>query len=112
MICGIFFAFIIFLFEPKCLFKEIFHIPCTICGMTRSFKYILAGEFFLVIKSNLLSIPLFISLIVFYVIYFISLIFKKSYIYELYDRAVKNYKIIILVLLLNWVINIVKFLYY
>ena len=112
MISSIILAIIIFLFEPKCLFKEVFHIPCSICGMTGSFKYILAGEFFFAIKSNLLGIPLFISLIVFYISYFFSIIFKKNYIYKMYDRVVKNYKIIILFLLINWVLNIVKFLYY
>ena len=112
MISSIILAIIIFLFEPKCLFKEVFHIPCSICGMTRSFKYILKGNFLLALKSNLLSIPLFISLIVFYISYFFSIIFKKNYIYKMYDRVVKNYKIIILFLLINWVLNIVKFLYY
>ena len=112
MISSIILAIIIFLFEPKCLFKEVFHIPCSICGMTRSFKYILKCNFILALKSNLLSIPLFIWLIVFYASYSISLIFKKDFIYKIYDRVVTHYKMILLVLLINWVINIVKFLYY
>lgn len=112
MISSLLLAIIIFLFKPKCLFKEIFHIPCSICGMTRSFKYILKGNFLLALKSNLLSIPLFISLIFFYIAYFISFVFKKDYIYKIYEGIVRNYKLIILILFINWVINIVKFLYY
>lgn len=112
MISSILLAIIIFLFEPKCLFKEIFNIPCSICGMTRSFKYILKADFLLAIESNLLSIPLFVSLIFFYISYFFSIIFSKNYIYKMYDRVVRYYKVIILLLLINWVINIVKFLYY
>lgn len=112
MICSIIFAIIIFLFEPVCLFKRILTIPCPICGMTRAFKYILNGNFIRAIRFNLLSIPLFISIIVFYLLYFISIIFNKEYIYKFYDYIVKYYKVLILVLFINWLINIVKFLYY
>lgn len=112
MISGILLAIIIFLFEPKCLFKEIFNIPCSICGMTRAFKYILNGNFLLALKLNLLSVPLIICLIVFYLLYFISNVFNKNYIYKFYAFVVKNYKILIAILFINWVINIVKFLYY
>ena len=112
MISGILLAIIIFLFEPECLFKKIFIIPCSICGMTRAFKFILRGNLIIAFQINLLSIPLFIILIIFYLSYFISMIFKKNYIYKIYNIVVKNYKIIILILLINWITNIVKFLYY
>lgn len=112
MISGIVFAIIIFLFEPDCLFKRILTIPCPICGMTRAFKFILQGDFLMALKMNLLSIPLFISIVIFYITYIISFCFKKDYIYKLYDLVIKYYKIIILVLIINWGINIVKFLYY
>lgn len=112
MISGLILTVIIFLFKPDCFLKKIFTVPCPICGMTRAFKFILKRELISALKMNLLSIPLFISIIIFYITYFISIFFKKDYIYKMYSLIIKYYKVIILILLINWIINIVKFLYY
>lgn len=111
IISSIILFIIVYLFNPYCLFKKVFSIPCPICGMTKAFKYILKGKVLKALEMNLLSIPLFIFIIIFYIVYIISLCFKKYYIYKLYDEVVKYYKVIIVILIVNWVINIVKFLY-
>ena len=68
-ISGIFILFIAFLFDIKCLFKLLFSIPCPSCGLTRAFKAIINLDFIGAIKYNLLSIPIFISMILYYVFY-------------------------------------------
>lgn len=112
MISGIMFLLIVFLFEPDCLFKKIFTIPCTTCGMTRAIKYMFSGDIMNALKMNLLSIPFFIGFIMFIVIYLLYIFFKKDYVYKYFAWFVKHYKFLITIFIINWIINIVKDLYY
>lgn len=112
MISGIIFLLIIFLLEPKCLFKTFFHVPCSMCGMTRAFKYILNCDILNAIKANLLCIPLFINIIIFIVLYLLNIFFDKIYVYKYCDYFIKRYKTLIIIFIINWVVNIVKILYY
>lgn len=110
IISGIILLLIILLFKPFCIFKKITHIPCPICGVTRGIIYFLKLDFINSIKSNILSIPIFILGIVFYILYFYSIIFKPNTVYKYYNYFVKNYKLIIFILLINWVIVIIKYM--
>lgn len=112
MISGILFLLIIFIFKPNCLFMEYFNIPCVACGMTRAFKLILSLKIFDALKMNLLSVILFIYIIINLFLYIIFLLLKKDYIYKFNNYFIKHYKIILVVLFINWIINIVKHLYY
>ena len=108
MISGIILLFIILFFKPVCLFKDIFHIPCPLCGMTRGIQSLINFDIISSFKYNLLSIPIFITIIMFYILYFISLLFKTNYINCYYNLFVIHYKTIIYILLINWVINILR----
>lgn len=106
------FLLIVFLFEPSCLFYKYIGFPCPSCGMTRALKYLLKGDILLTIKTNLLCIPLFAFIIMITFIYLYSLIFKKKYINTFLDKIANNYKTIIVLISINWIVNIVKSLYY
>ena len=108
MISGIFILFIIFFFDVHCIFKTVFQIPCISCGLTRAFKCILKLDFITATKYNVLSIPLFIMITTFYITYFISIIFKKDYIYKLYNLLCKYYNVLIIFLIIGWLINLCK----
>ncbi len=105
-ISGVVLLLILLFFNVKCIFKEIFNIPCISCGLTRGFKSILKLDFINATKYNILSIPLFVLSILFYILYIFSLILKKVYIYKLYNILVKNYKILLIILLNSWLINL------
>lgn len=108
MISGIILLLIILFFKPVCLFKHIFKISCPICGITRGIKCILKFKIIESFKYNLLSIPVFLSIFLFYIIYIFSIILKKEYIYCYYNYFVIHYKTIIVILIINWIVNIFK----
>ena len=107
-ISGIVLLIIAFLFDLKCIIKIIFKIPCPSCGLTRGFISIINLNFIEAVKYNILSIPIFICTIIFYILYILYIFLKKEYIFKYYNIFVKNYKIIIILFLISWVINIVK----
>ena len=109
-ISGLFLPFIVFFFDIKCIFKSIFHIPCISCGLTRAFIEIIHLNIINAINYNILSIPLFIIIFVFYILYFYKLIFKVDYIAKLYNILSKHYKILICLLLIGWIINIINYI--
>lgn len=91
-----------------CVFKKYFHFSCPACGLTRSFYEIFKLKFITSLKYNLLGIPLFISIIFIYILYFIDIFFKKNYLLNIYERIVDKYYIIIIILILNMIINNIK----
>ena len=109
-VSGIIVILIAFFLEYECLFKRIINIPCMSCGLTRGFIYLLNFDIINATNSNLLSLPLFICITIYYFLYVIWFILKKEYIFKYYNYFVKNYKLVLLVLVINWVINIIKYL--
>ena len=107
MISVIVLPLIIFFFDVKCIFKSIFNIPCISCGLTRAFISILHLDFVSAFKYNVLSIPLFVVILLFIILYLISKIYKKEYIYILYDLISKYYYVVLIILLLGWIINLI-----
>ena len=106
-ISGLVLPFIVFFFDIKCIFKEIFKIPCISCGMTRAFLSILKFDFIGAIKYNVLSIPIFIFIILFYSLYLLKIVFNNKLINIYYLIIVKKINIIIYLLLLGWITNII-----
>lgn len=103
-ISGIFLLLVAFLFNYKCIFKSIFHIDCISCGLTRGFKSILNLNFIEATRYNILSIPLFILVIVYYILY----LFNNRLLDKIYSYIIKNYNVCLIILLISWIINIVK----
>ena len=66
-----------------CLFYNLFKVPCPGCGLTRSFLSIICFDFISAFQFNILGIPLFIFLL----IYFILILFNKK---ESLDSFFKN----------------------
>lgn len=108
MISGILLLFIILFLKPICIFKYITRIPCPMCGITRGIKSILNFNIIDSLKYNLLSIPTLLFITTFYILYILSIILRKNYISCYYNYFVINYKTIIYILLINWLINILK----
>lgn len=93
-------------FNISCVFKNIFHFPCPACGMTRAFIAILSLDFKTAISYNILSIPLFLIIIISFIINIIDIIFNKKYLDKITQLIIKHYYIIIILLILSWIINI------
>lgn len=98
---------VIFVFDIKldCIFLKYLHIKCPACGLTRSFEAILNLDLVSAFKENIFGIPLFFSIIIIYIIYFIDLILKKNILGMLYTKFSKHYIVIILVLVILTVLN-------
>lgn len=93
-----------------CFFKNIFHIPCAGCGLTRAFNSILSGNFNAAFYYNALSIPLFVFF-VFAGIWIIVDYFKKDESFNrfMHHRLSSKYIIVIVIITLgNWIWNIKK----
>lgn len=95
-------------FHIPCIFKKTFHIPCPSCGMTRAFNSILKLNFKNAISYNILSIPLFIILILIFIMTIVDLKSNKTYLNKIINLITKNYYIIILLLIISWIINIIN----
>ena len=91
-----------------CIFKKTFHIPCPSCGTTRAFNSILKLNINNAISYNLLSIPLFIILILIFIMTIVDLKSNKTYLNKIINLITKNYYIIILLLIISWIINIIN----
>ena len=91
-----------------CLFKTIFSIPCPACGITRAFKLILNFKIIKSFSYNILAFPILIILITILILDIIDIIFKKKYLNKFINLIIKNYYIIIILLILSWIINIYR----
>ncbi len=102
---------ILFIFKLNigCLFLKYFHIPCPACGMTRAYKYIFKLDFINAFKYNILSIPLFILILIFIIVYIFSLFTNKKYIERLFHLYTKYPKIILVALLICFIYNINRY---
>jgi len=92
-------------FSPPCLIKKHLNIECPGCGLTRAFEAILDLKFLDAIKYNILSIPLFLLIIFINILLVYDIIFNKNKTKNIINIVNKNYKIIILVLILATVMN-------
>lgn len=104
---------LIFLFYNEihvpCIVKTFLKIPCPSCGMTRAFNAIIRLNFKQALSYNMLSIPLFIMLMSIFILNFIDMILNKNYVKKITNIIIKYYYILIILILINWIINIYKY---
>lgn len=108
LIFGISFIIIVIsgTFKIKCLFKLLFDISCSGCGLTRSFRAILNFDFYSAIKYNILGIPLFIIGIVTFISMIIDIIENgnKTIMY-IFNFFKKYYIVIVILVIITMIIN-------
>jgi len=93
----------------NCPIKLIFNLDCPACGLTRAFRSLLQLNIIESLKYNLLGIPLLIIAVYFLVILLYSIIKNSNYFFErLSYYLTRYYKIILIVLIINMVINNIK----
>ena len=83
-----------------CPVKALFGISCFGCGMTRGFISILSLDFKTAYKYNVLSIPLFISIALYFIFSLIDIIFNKNYIYVIEKQLSKKYMYLVYIIIL------------
>ena len=105
-ISGIILLLIVFLFEPVCIFKNVFGIRCISCGLTRGIVSLLQFNFKEAFSYNILSIPMFIFIISFYILYVLYILNINKFLDKIYYYFVRYYKMIIVLLCLCWIFNI------
>lgn len=101
------FVFFIFLFVftkifsvSLCPVKNLFDISCFGCGMTRGFISILNLNFKTAYEYNVLSIPLFIGIVLYFILSLIDICFDKNYILVIEKQLSKRYMFLIYIVIL------------
>lgn len=74
-----------------CPFNNILKIRCFGCGLTRAFIEILNLNFKSAFYYNVLSIPLFICIVLYYLLSLFDIIFDKNYIIYIENILSKSY---------------------
>ena len=104
---GIGFVFFVILFiltkifsVSLCPIKNFFGVSCFGCGMTRGFISILNLDFKTAFKYNVLSVPLFISIVLYFICSLIDVIFDKNYIYVIEKQLSKKYMYLVYIIIL------------
>ena len=104
---GVGFVFFVILFiltkifsVSLCPIKNFFDVSCFGCGMTRGFISILNFDFKTAFKYNVLSVPLFISIVLYFICSLIDVIFDKNYIYVIEKQLSKKYMYLVYIVIL------------
>ncbi len=104
---GVGFVFFVILFiltkifsVSLCPIKNLLGISCFGCGMTRGFISVLNLDFKTAFEYNVLSIPLFISIALYFICSFIDIIFDKNYIYIVEKQLSKKYMYLVYIIIL------------
>jgi len=92
-------------FNIGCFFKSIFKIRCPGCGLTRAFISLFNLDFITAFKYNILSIPLFISIILINILLVYDIIFNKNKSNILIKKISKHYILIIIIFFITMIIN-------
>ncbi len=83
-----------------CPIKKLFGVTCLGCGMTRGFISILNFNFQAATKYNVLSVPLFISIVLYFICSLIDIIADKNYIYIIEKQLSKRYMYFVYIIIL------------
>ena len=101
----IFFLLILFKFNFPCIFKKIFSIPFPSFGLTRSIFSLLSFNLKTSIYYNILGIPLFIIMLITYLLIIVDIIKKENYLTSFWSFISKQYKFIIILLIISFIVN-------
>lgn len=99
---------VVFFLDIDCIFKSITGIPCPSCGLTRGFRALFHGHIIKAEQYNLLTVPMFLLILSIVFSYIYDLITKSNKLELLLNKLSKNYKLIILIIIINWIINIIR----
>ncbi|MBQ6546520.1 MAG: DUF2752 domain-containing protein [Bacilli bacterium] len=99
---------VVFVFDVNCVFKSVIGIPCPGCGLTRGFRELFSGHLIRAEMYNILTIPIFLFLLVFVLLLIYDLCFKKNKMDIFLKIIVDNYKLLILLVFISWIINIIR----
>ena len=108
LILLVFGILVVFVFDVNCIFKNITGIPCPGCGLTRGFRALFNGNIIEAEKYNVLTIPIFITLIALGLLMIIDTIQKTNKTSKLLQKISKHYKLLIIIVIINWIINIAR----
>ena len=99
--------FVLILNDVPCIFKSIFNIPCPGCGLTRAFKELFKFNISKALYYNILSIPILIFFIYWFILLIKDIIKKESTsINKILYLFKKYYILIIILLIISWILNI------
>ena len=108
------FAFFILLYAftsifsvPLCPVKRIFGVSCPGCGLTRGFIEILHLRFLSAASCNIMSLPLFFSAALYFILVFTDIFFNKDYIEKTENLLAKKpmYAVYIIILIISALLN-------
>ena len=100
----VFFGILFFLTKiysvSLCPIKNAIGVSCFGCGMTRGFISILKLDFKAAIKYNVLSIPLFVGIALYFLFSLLDIFFDKNYIDIIEKQLAKKYMYVLYVTVL------------
>lgn len=105
LILLVFGVLVVFVFDVDCLFKSIFGIPCPGCGLTRGFRALFYGNFKEAFFYNILTIPIFLFLVIFLVLFVIDILCNRNFVSRYLLFFTKYYYILIILVIISFVFN-------
>ena len=102
---------VVFLLNIKCPIKAITNIPCPGCGLTRAFRAIFNLDFPKAIKYNVLAPFIFTFFLISIILILIDKTKKTNYLENFLKKLAKNYKKILIFLLISYIINLIIYYY-
>lgn len=105
LILLVFGILVVFIFDIPCVFKSIFGISCPGCGLTRGFRALLNGDVITAFHYNILTIPMFLFLFIFCILFILDYIKKSNYSLCFLFIFKNNYLFVLLLVFISFIIN-------